>query len=54
MRRVYADTSVIGGCLDEEFRAHSKRIMDSFVRGDLTLVLSLIEIRSPREVMGDE
>jgi predicted nucleic acid-binding protein len=38
--RIYVDTSVIGGCEDEEFRLHSRRLMDAFVRGDLKLVLS--------------
>jgi len=54
--RIYTDTSVIGGCEDEEFRVHSRRLMDAFVRGDLTLVLSelTLEIRSPREVLADE
>jgi predicted nucleic acid-binding protein len=38
--RIYVDTSVIGGCEDEEFRVHSRRLMDAFVGGDLKLVLS--------------
>ena len=38
--RIATDTSVIDGCEDEEFRVHSRRLMDAFVRGDLTLVLS--------------
>lgn len=43
--RIYADTSVIGGCEDEEFRVHSQRLMDAFVRGDLKLVLSELTVR---------
>jgi predicted nucleic acid-binding protein len=43
--RIYTDTSVIGGCEDEEFRVHSRRLMDAFVRGDLRLVLSELTIR---------
>jgi hypothetical protein len=43
--RIYADTSVIGGCEDEEFRVHSRRLMDAFVRGDLRLVLSELTVR---------
>ncbi|MEW5984107.1 MAG: PIN domain protein [Acidobacteriota bacterium] len=43
--RIYTDTSVIGGCEDEEFRVHSRRLMDAFVRGDLTLVLSELTLR---------
>jgi hypothetical protein len=43
--RIYVDTSVIGGCEDEEFRTHSQRLMDAFVRGDLKLVLSELTLR---------
>jgi hypothetical protein len=43
--RIYVDTSVIGGCEDEEFRVHSRRLMDAFVRGDLKLVLSELTVR---------
>ena len=42
--RIYADTSVIGGCEDDEFRVHSRR-MDAFASGDLTLVLSELALR---------
>jgi len=54
--RIYADTSVIGGCEDEEFRVHSRRLMDAFVRGDLRLVLSELTLReletAPAAVRG--
>ncbi len=43
--RVYADTSVLGGCEDEEFREPSRRLLDAFQRGELTLVLSDLTIR---------
>ena len=43
--RIYTDTSVIGGCEDEEFHVHSRRLMDAFVRGDLRLVLSELTLR---------
>lgn len=43
--RIYTDTSVIGGCEDDEFRVHSRRLIDAFVRGDLTLVLSELTLR---------
>ena len=52
--RVYVDTSVIGGCEDEEFREPSRRLFERFTNGELTLVLSplvLEELRaSPRPV----
>jgi predicted nucleic acid-binding protein len=38
--RIYTDTSVFGGCEDIEFRSASLRLVESFIRGDSTLVLS--------------
>ncbi len=38
--RVYVDASVIGGCEDPEFAGPSVRLMESFVRGEYTLVAS--------------
>ena len=43
--RIYTDTSVIGGCEDEEFRTHSRRLMAAFARGDAQLVLSELVLR---------
>jgi hypothetical protein len=43
--RVYVDTSVLGGCEDEEFSEHSIRLMETFVRGDRVLVLSILTIQ---------
>ena len=43
--RIYTDTSVIGGCEDDEFRVPSRRLLDAFVRGDLHLVLSELTLR---------
>jgi len=43
--RVYADTSVLGGCEDDEFRAPSVRLLEAFVRGEMTLVLSELTLR---------
>jgi len=52
--RVYTDTSVLGGCEDEEFREPSRRLLDAFVNGKLTLVLSELTLReleiAPEEV----
>ena len=48
-RRVYADTSVIGGCLDVEFEKASRQLMDIFKRDEAMLVLSnltLLEIQT--------
>ena len=43
--RVYVDTSVIGGCEDEEWRVHSLQLMQCFVRGDYVLVVSDLTIQ---------
>lgn len=42
--RVYVDTSVIGGCLDEEFRAASIRLIERSRTGDALLVISDITL----------
>lgn len=39
-RRIYTDTSVIGGCLDEEFSAFSLQLFERFRKGLDLLVLS--------------
>ena len=43
--RVYTDTSVLGGCEDDEFREPSRRLLQAFVGGELTLVLSELTLR---------
>jgi len=30
MKNIYADTSVIGGCFDNEFKGHSLSLFDAF------------------------
>lgn len=52
--RIYTDTSVLGGCVDDEFAEHSIRLMDAFVRGERVLVLSTLTVQelaaAPAEV----
>ena len=43
--RVYIDTSVIGGCLDDGFRAPSRRLFERCARGEVTLVVSDVTAR---------
>jgi hypothetical protein len=43
--RVYADTSVFGGCFDEEFAEHSKAFFGEIAAGRFTLVLSSVTLR---------
>jgi hypothetical protein len=38
--RVYVDTSVIGGCLDEEFAEESRSLMEMANRGQVILLVS--------------
>ncbi len=38
--RIYTDTSVIGGCLDEEFAEPSRRLFDKFKAGEAIIVVS--------------
>lgn len=56
LRTVYADTSVIGGCLDEEFSEWSNRFIDHILSGAALLVLSdltLLELEgAPEEVQA--
>jgi|SRR6185295_2184836 len=52
--RIYTDTSVLGGCEDEEFAEHSVRLLESFVTGERVLVLSSLTVQelaaAPAEV----
>ena len=38
--KVYADTSTIGGCFDEEFKEHSNALFQEFVFGNKILMFS--------------
>ncbi len=52
--RVYVDTSVIGGCEDEEFREPSRRLIERCRDGEVTLVVSAVTagelLRAPQPV----
>ena len=39
-RRIYVDTSVIGGCEDAKFQEASRRLLERCARGEVTLVVS--------------
>lgn len=43
--RIYTDTSVIGGCFDEEFAEHSNRLMDQARAGQIRLLISEVVTR---------
>lgn len=38
--RIYIDTSVIGGCFDEEFQEWSNKLFEEFINGDKIAVIS--------------
>ena len=52
--RIYVDTSVIGGCLDDEFSDESNRLLAAARRGKITFVVSDVVLRellkAPKEV----
>jgi hypothetical protein len=54
--RIYADTSVLGGCLDEEFEDASVRLLNMFKSGEAAIVMSdltLLELEAaPAEVLA--
>ncbi|MFH1919030.1 MAG: PIN domain protein [Planctomycetota bacterium] len=43
--RIYTDTSVLGGCEDDEFREASRRLLAAFEDGESMLVLSELTLR---------
>ncbi len=58
--RIYTDTSVIGGCFDDEFQEASRRLFEKFNAGEAIIVLSdltLLELQGApenvRAVLGD-
>ena len=42
--RIYVDTSVIGGCLDDEFREPSTQLFEVFRKGEATMLISNITL----------
>jgi predicted nucleic acid-binding protein len=52
--RIYVDTSVIGGCLDEEFSDESNRLLEAAKKNKITFVVSDVVLRellrAPKEV----
>ncbi len=54
--RIYVDTSVIGGCFDNEFEGYSNQLFGEFISGKKRLVISdivLFELEeAPKNVKG--
>lgn len=40
LMRVYLDTSVFGGCFDEEFQVASQELFDAVLTGDVIALIS--------------
>jgi len=54
---VYADTSVFGGCFDKEFKEWSNILVDEFIKGIKTLMISeliLDEVELARKEIRDK
>ena len=43
--KIYADTSTIGGCFDEEFKEWSVALFNEFKNGALRIILSDLTIQ---------
>lgn len=54
VQRVYVDTSVIGGCFDEEFATWSNGLMNDFRLGNFEPVVSEIVTAEIEENAPDE
>lgn len=56
-QRVYIDTSVIGGCYDQEFEVWSNRLFNDFIKGKKIAVISDITLDelndAPRRVQDN-
>ncbi len=54
--RVYCDTSVFGGCFDEEYKVASEALLNRFRAGEFRLVVSQVTLgelaMAPVEVQG--
>lgn len=50
--RAYLDTSVIGGCFDEEFAKHSNALFEKIKRGDMIAVISDITAEELKNAPG--
>ena len=52
--RIYCDTSVIGGCFDEEFETDSRRFINAVKKGHIVMLMSEVVVEeildAPRNV----
>lgn len=57
MKKIYTDTSVIGGCFDIEFKDHSLALFEEFKFGYKKMICSdlvLVELRPARQEIKDK
>jgi len=54
--RIYIDTSVIGGCLNKEFKEASRKVIEKFKRREMIVVISeltMLELKdAPQQVQN--
>jgi len=54
--RIYIDTSVVDGCLDEKFKDISRQLIEKFKRGEIVAVISdltLLELKNASQGVQD-
>jgi len=53
--QIYADTSVFGGCFDDEFRDYSTALIEQFRKGEKILTISDLTLQelqnAPKQVL---
>lgn len=57
MKRIYVDTSVIGGCFDIECRENSLALFEAFKKGSIKVILSdltILELASAKQAIKDQ
>ena len=47
--KIYIDTSVIGGCFDDEFAEYSNLLIDEFIMGKKIAVISNITLKELKQ-----
>ena len=51
--RIYPDTSVLGGCFDDEFNEWSKQLIEDFIDGSKIVVISDLTLKELEQAPDD-
>lgn len=57
MDTIYVDTSVFGGCFDDEFKEYSNKLLDEFKKGTSKMMISdlvMRELKNAREEIREQ